>query len=147
MYFGAACFFEAAFAIGAIAFGSLLLALRQTLLLRDATLIRDNRIISVSPPPGSIPVKKNNNDTEETVGSTFGVLIGSKIYRWGLSGVHGVRLNCACIDKERIYLTFGDAIRTIRLEVLHGMTQNQTVLDAAQKLWYETGISAGITGW
>jgi hypothetical protein len=47
-------------------------------------------------------------DTEETVVSTFGMLIGSRIYRWGLDGVHGVRLSAVQIDKERMYLTFGD---------------------------------------
>ena len=86
-------------------------------------------------------------DTEETVVSTFGILIGSEIYRWGLDGVHGVRLHAAYIDEERMYLTFGDAAQTMRVELLHGMTQKQAVLDAAQKLHYETGVTADITGW
>ena len=46
--------------------------------------------------------------------STFGILIGSEIYRWGLGGVHGVRLHIAHIDQERMYLTFGDAAQTMR---------------------------------
>jgi hypothetical protein len=46
-----------------------------------------------------------------------------------------------------MYLTFGDAAHTMRVELLHGMTQKQAVLSAAQKLWYETGITADITGW
>ena len=79
--------------------------------------------------------------------STFGILIGSKIYRWGLDGVYGVRLYAVKIDQERMYLTFGDAAQTMRVELLHGMTQKQAVLDAAQKLWYETGVTADITGW
>ena len=63
--------------------------------------------------------------------------------RW----VHGVRLSAVQIDKERMYLTFGDADQTMKMELLHGMTQKQTVLDAAQKLWHETGVTAGISGW
>jgi hypothetical protein len=86
-------------------------------------------------------------DTEETVVSTFGILIGSEIYRWGLDGVHGVRLHTAHIDQEWMYLTFGDAVQTIQIELLHGMTQKQTVLNSAQKLLHETGVRAEIIGW
>ena len=89
-------------------------------------------------------MKKN---TVETVVSTFGILIGSEIYRWGLNGVHGVLLHATQIDQKRIYLTFGDAARTIRVELLHGMTEKQEVLDTSQKLLYETGIKADIIGW
>lgn len=86
-------------------------------------------------------------DTEETIVSTFGILIGSEIYRWGLDGVHGVRLHTAHIDQERMYLTFGDEVKTMRIELLHGMVQKQAVLNAAQKLLCETGVTANITGW
>ena len=44
-------------------------------------------------------------------------------------------------------LTFGDADRTVRVELLHGMTQERAVLDTAQKLLYETGVTAEIIGW
>jgi hypothetical protein len=46
-----------------------------------------------------------------------------------------------------MYLTFGDKDQTMRVELLHGMTQKQAVLDAAQKLWHETGVKASISGW
>ena len=52
--------------------------------------------------------------------------------------------DAAQIDKERMYLTFGDAAQTMRVELLHGMTQKQAVLDAAQKLLRETGVTAKI---
>jgi hypothetical protein len=94
-----------------------------------------------------MPGRQMKKDTEETVVSTFGILIGSEIYRWGLDGVHGVRLSAVQIDKERMYLIFGDAAQTMRVELLHGMTQKQAVLDAAQKLLRETGVTADITGW
>jgi hypothetical protein len=58
-----------------------------------------------------------------------------------------VRLHAAKIDMEQMYLTFGDAAQTMRVELFHGMNQKQAVLDAAQKLLHETGVAADITGW
>ena len=147
VWLGATFMLEAVFAFGAISLISLLLLVRQSRLLYDATLIWDNRILAVPSALISMPGRQMKKDTEETVVSTFGILIGSEIYRWGLDGVHGVRLHTAHIDQERMYLTFGDAAQTMRVELLHGMTQKQAVLDAAQKLLRETGVTADITGW
>ena len=138
---------EAAFAFGAISLISLLLLVRQSRLLNDATLIWDNCILAVPSALISMPGCQMKNDAEETVVSTFGILIGSEIYRWGLDGVHGVRLNAAHIDRAKMYLTFGDAEQNIRVELLHGMTERQAVLDAAQRLWQETGVKAKVSGW
>ncbi len=147
VWLGMAFMLEALFTFGAISLISLLLLVRQSRLLYDATLIWDNRILAVPSALVSMPGRQMKKDTEETVVSTFGILIGSEIYRWGLDGVHGVRLHTAHIDQERMYLTFGDAAHTMRVELLHGMTQKQAVLDAAQKLFRETGVTADITGW
>lgn len=144
---GATLIFEAVFVFGAISLISFLLLVRQARLLYDATLILDNRILAVPTALVTMQGHHLERDTEETVVSTFGILIGNEIYRWGLDGIHGVRLRTAHIDKERMYLTFGDTAHTMRLELLHGMTQKQAVLDAAQKLLYETGVKAKITGW
>jgi len=138
---------EAGFAFGAISTISLLLLVRQSRLLYDATLIWDNRILAVPSALTSMPGRQMKKDTEETVVSTFGILVGSEIYRWGLDGVYGVRLHTAHIEQERMCLTFGDAAQTMRVDLLHGMTQKQAVLDAAQKLLCETGVTADITGW
>lgn len=145
IWFGATFILEAVFAFGAISLISLLLLVRQSRLLYDATLIWDNRILAVPSALISMPGRQMKKNTEETVVSTFGILIGSEIYRWGLDGVHGVRLHTAHIDQERMYLTFGDAAQTMRVELLHGMTQKQELLDAAQKLWHETGVRAEIS--
>ena len=138
---------EAVFVFGAISFISLLLLVRQSRLLYDATLIWDNRILEVPSALISTPGHKMKKDTEETVVSTFGILIGSEVYRWGLDGVNGVRLNTAHIDKDRIYLTFGDAAQIMRVELLHKITQKQVLLDVAQKLFHETGVRAEIRDW
>ena len=147
LWIGATFMLEAVFVFGAISLIFLLLLLRQSRLIYDATLIWDNRILAVPSALISMPGRQMKKDTEETVVSTFGILIGSDIYRWGLDGVHGVRLHTAHVDQERMYLTFGDTAQTMRVELLHGMTQKQAVLDAAQKLLRETGVTADITGW
>ena len=147
VWLGATFMLEATFVFGAISVISLMLLVRQSHLLNDAMLIWDNRIIAVPSALISVPGCQMKKDNEETVVSTFGILIGSEIYRWGIDGVYGVRLHTAQIDKERIYLTFGDSDQTMRVELLHGMTQKQAVLDAAQKLLRETGVTADITGW
>ena len=147
VWLGVTSMLEVVFAFGAISLIFFLLLLRQSRLLYDVTLIWDNRILAVPSAVISMPGHQMKKDTEETVVSTFGILIGSEIYRWGLDGVHGVRLSAVQIDKERMYLTFGDAAQTMQVELLHGMTQKQAVLDAAQKLWHETGVRAEITGW
>ncbi|MDD4146016.1 MAG: hypothetical protein PHS83_02785 [Clostridia bacterium] len=137
----------AAFVFGTISVLSLLLLVKQHSLLYDATLIWDNPILAVPSASISVVGAQEKEDRSETVVSTFGMLIGSRIYRWGLDGVHGVRLNAVEIDQERMYLTFGDAAQTMRVEFLHGMTRKQMVLDVTQKLLHETGVTAGVTGW
>lgn len=147
LWLGATFLLEAVFVFGAISLIFLLLLLRQSRLLYDTTLIWDNHILAVPSDLISMPDHQMKKDTEETVVSTFGILIGSEIYKWGLDGVHGVRLRTVQIDKERMYLTFGDKDQTIRVELLHGMLHKQTVVKAAQKLWHETGVQAEINDW
>ena len=147
VWLGVTSMLEVVFTFGAISLISLVLLVRQSRLLYDATLIWDNRILAVPSALISMPSRQMKKDTEETVVSTFGILIGSEIYRWGLDGVHGVRLHTAHIDQERMYLTFGDAAQTMRVELLHGMLHKQTVVEATQKLWHETGVQAEISDW
>ena len=147
VWLGAAFMLEAVYAFGAISAIFLLLLVRQSRRLYDATLIWENRILAVPSALISMPGRQMKKDNEETVISTFGILIGSEIYRWGLDGVHGVRLHTVQIDKEQMCMTFGDSTKTMRVALLHDMTQKQAVLDAAQKLFYETGVTTEITGW
>lgn len=84
---------------------------------------------------------------EETVVSTFGMLLGNKLYRWGCEGMHGTRLQDIRIDREQIRVTFGKDDESLRLELLHGMTKKEEVLMIAQKLRYETGVQAEVCDW
>ena len=147
VWLGMAFMLEAVFVFGAISLIFLLLLVRQGRRLYDATLIWDNRILAVPSALISMPGRQMKKDTGETVVSTFGILIGSEIYQWGLDGVHGVRLSAVQIDKARMYMTFGNKDQTMRVELLHGMLHKQMVVEAAQKLWHETGVQAEISDW
>jgi hypothetical protein len=35
----------------------------------------------------------------------------------------------------------------MRIELLHGITDQTEILEAKQKFWSETGVSANINGW
>ena len=95
---GATFMIEAVFVFGAISLISLLLLVRQTCLLYDATLIWDNRILAVPSALISTTSRQIKKDVKETVVSTFGILIGSKIYRWGLDGC----MECGCMPLKLI---------------------------------------------
>ncbi len=138
---------EIAFLFGAISLVSFVFLLRQSRLLKDATLILDNRILAVPSDLISLEGDKSKDNMTETVVSTFGILAGSKIYRWGRDGLYGVRLNAVEIDRERMYLTFGDMVQTMRVDLLHGMLKEQEVMNTVNKFLRETGIRASIIGW
>ncbi len=138
---------EAAFIFGATSIALPMLLFRQRRLLYDASLIWDNRILTVPWAIISISGGKGKKEVEETVVSTFGIMMGSKIYKWGCDGVRGVRLRVIKIDRVRIYLTFGDEEETMRVEMLHGMVDKQEVMDVKQRLWRETGVKSVVSGW
>ena len=96
---GMAFSLEAALTFGAISLISLLLLLRQSRLLYDATLIWDNRILAVPSALISIPGRQIKKDTEETVVSTFGVLIGSRIL-WSILRIRGEDGSCIIQGKN-----------------------------------------------
>jgi hypothetical protein len=138
---------DAAFVFGSISIALLMLLVKQTRMLYDASLIWDNRIFAVPSAVISISNSKEKSIAEETVVSTFGILIGSNIYKWGCDGVRGVRLKAIEIDQTRIYLSFGDGVKIMQVELLHGMTDKQEVIDVKKRLWRETGVTAIINGW
>ena len=119
---------------------------RRKRLFHDASLIYNNQILNV---PLAIISKGKCTDSRilnEIVISSFGLLIGSKVYKWGCDGIEGTRLKKVGIDQERIWLTFGTEEGTRCIEVLHGMTDEQRIIETAQRLRHETGVTATITG-
>lgn len=138
---------SAAIVCGAVSVVAMILLYRQSRLLSAARLICDNRILTI---PSSMATSETSPSTkrmEETVVSTFGMLLGNKLYRWGCEGMHGTRLQDIRIDREQIRVTFGKDDESLRLELLHGMTKKEEVLMIAQKLRYETGVQAEVCDW
>lgn len=146
------CFFlrrvpEAALACGIGSAVLLVLLVLQLRRLRDAKLLCDNRILTVPSAVISQPENAGTAVLEETVVSTFGVLIGGRVYRWGCEGVHGTRLTAIKIDRSRITLTFGGARRSIRVDLPHGLSDRQAVLAICRRLRHETGVDAVLSNW
>lgn len=138
---------EAAIICGGLTAVALFLLYRQSRLLRAAIVIYDSRILTV---PSSIVTLENQPEqkqAEETIVSTFGLLLGNKVYQWGCEGVYGVRLREVQIDKEHICLSFGADGEMLRVRLLHGLTDGQSVTEIAQKIWHETGVRAEISDW
>lgn len=132
---------------GALAALALILLYRQNRLLGAAMLIFDSSILTV---PSCVVISENisnQKQSDETIVSTFGLLLGSKVYKWGCEGVYGVRLRKVQIDKEHICLSFGDDGEMQHVELLHGLPDKQSVTEITQKLWRETGIQAEINNW
>ncbi len=126
---------------------SLILLYRQNSLLYAAGLICDNSILIV---PSSIVTKENcasEKMMEKTVVSTFGLLLGDRVYQWGCEGIRGIRLQNVRMDREHIYLTFGVDDNKLSVELLHGMTDRQSVVEITHKIWHETGVHAEVSGW
>ncbi len=138
---------ETAIICGGLTAAALILLYRQSRLLVAAIVIYDSRILTV---PLSVVTSENQPEqkqAEETIVSTFGLLLGNKVYRWGCDGVYGVRLRDVQIDKEHICLTFGADGEMLRVELLHGLSEIQSAMEIAQKIWHETGVRAEISDW
>lgn len=138
---------EAAIICGAGSTVLLGLLITQSHRLQDARLILDNRILAVPSAVITRPESGETQELEETVVSTFGVLAGGRVYRWGCDGFQGTRLTAITLDRSRISLTFGGENQPLRIELLHGLADKQTVLEICRKLKYETGVTPMLSGW
>lgn len=147
VWFGLNSLTEMVFIFAAASIILFRLLIRQNQLLYDARLIWDNCIFAVPFTVISTVNDKEKIDTQETIVSTFGILLSSKVYKWGSDGVRGVRLRTIKIDRVRINLTFGDGAKIMQVKLIHGMTNEQAVMEIKQKLWRETGVTAEISGW
>ena len=106
---------------------------RHAWLLRAAALIEDNCILAVP--------------DQDVVISTFGLRRGARVYRWGCNGVQGIRLLHVAIDREHIWLVFGDDICSESVRLPHGLTDEKSVGLTAGKFRQETGVRAEVSGW
>jgi hypothetical protein len=109
--------------------------------------ICDSRILTVASFVVTSENLPNQTRAEETIVSTFGLLLGNKVYQWGCEGVYGVQLRKVQIDKAHICLSFGADGEMLCARLLHGLTNRQSVMEIAQKIWHETGVQASIVGY
>lgn len=138
---------EAAIIFAVISAVLLVFLIRESYLLYHANLIWNNRILSVPSAIISTSFSNEKREVEEIIVSTFGILIGNKIYKWGMNGISGVRLKTIEIDRSWIFLNFGDDDKTVRVELLHGMADTEEAMEIQQKFWRETGIEAVVRDW
>ena len=129
---------------GAVA---LILLIHQSRMVYNARLICGNSILTVSTAVLSDLEGVEEKTVDETVVSTFGVLVGNKVYKWGCDGLNGSRLKNIEMDRERISLTFGSETQTLKLELLHGLDKVEKVLQVKQNLLRETGVEAVVSSW
>ncbi|MGI6182421.1 MAG: hypothetical protein ACOYIE_10160 [Agathobaculum sp.] len=134
-------------ACGSATIVALILLYRQSRLLGAAMVIYDSRILTVPSSVVTSETRPNQTQAEETIVSTFGLLLGNKVYQWGCEGVYGVRLREVQIDKENICLSFGADGEMLCVRLLHGLANGQNVTEIAQKIWHETGVRAEINDW
>ena len=86
-------------------------------------------------------------EVEEIIVSTFGILIGNKIYKWGMNGISGVRLKTIEIDRSWIFLNFGDDDENMQVKLLHGLADIEEVEGIQEKFWNETGVKSVVMDW
>ena len=135
---------EAALVFGVISVALFVFLVGQNRRLYLARLIWDNPILAVTSAVVLGPEGAPEREVEETVVSTFGLLIGDRIYSWGH---RGVKLNAVEIDQRKVHVRFGSGAQMLHIELLHGLTDARQVAEVQQKLWRETGVIAQISGW
>jgi hypothetical protein len=139
--------FEGAAAASAVSIILLFPLFRQWERFQSARLICDNRILTV---PSAVLINGQDGcqtKAEETIVSTFGILVGGEVYKWGCNGIRGVRLTAINIGHTNITLNFGNREQTLKVKLPHGLTDAQAVVEIAHRLWRETGVEAEIVDW
>ena len=138
---------ETVFILSVAGAAALILLIRQSRMVYNARLICGNSILTVPSAVLSDLEGTEEKTMDETIVSTFGALVGDKVYKWGCDGLNGSRLKNIEMDRERISLTFGSEAQTLKLELLHGLDKAEKVFQVKQNLLRETGVEAVINGW
>jgi hypothetical protein len=138
---------EAAIIFAVISAVLLVFLIRESYLLYHANLIWNNCILAVPSAIISTSFSNEKREVEEIIVSTFGILIGNKIYKWGMNGISGVRLKAIEIDRSWIFLSFGDDDENMQVKLLHGMADIEEVEGIQEKFWNETGVKSVVMDW
>jgi hypothetical protein len=146
VWFAAAALPFFAFIFAASSIALLIIFGRIARLLQVVRLIRENQILAVP----AAWLQENDPGctcTEESIVSTFGAIIGSRVFQWGQGGLGGSRLLDIAIDRKAITLTFGTKAKIAKLTLLHGLTESEAAMQLQEKFNFETGVKAKLTGW
>lgn len=111
---------------------------------RAARLIEENEIIAISPAQIMDPHDGREHTPGKVVISPFGILIGSRPYRFNCGSVKLISVE---FTREAVLLCFGAEEKTYDLRLLHGLTERPEVENIAKKIQYETGVIAVIAEW
>ncbi len=126
--------------------GTVLLAagfsVRQYRRLKDARLIVENQILHFQPAAldSGEPGKGGKAMSEESIEvyvSCFGILIDSRIIKFNQSGVS---LKEVELGKDFITLAYGTEKKPRRIKLLHGIIDDGSIAEIAERFRYETGI-------
>ncbi len=97
----------------------------------DKQLILDNPILT-------IPTQASS---KAVIISTFGVLSEHKCYRWGYKGS---KLMSVVLDKERIFLSFGNDEQVKHIDFYHRLGDKYELNEVSQKFLDETGVVVNV---
>lgn len=135
---------HAVIAFAAAAIVLMFFAIRMFESYQAARLITENPILKV----GVASVSETGDSTAEStvnvVVSGFGILMDGKPYKFGHGGIE---LTEAKIDREHISFAFGGEGKQYCVSLLHGVADKAAVDKLTERLRYETGVVADVTGW
>ena len=140
--------FSAWHAVALLAAGAVALAFfafRASADYHAARLIAENPIFSVG--VASVAETDDRAAAElsvDVVVSGFGILMDGKPYKFGHGGIG---LTSAWIDRESIALSFGGEGKAYSVRMLHGIADKAEVDQLTERLRYETGVAAEVSGW
>lgn len=109
-----------------------------------ARLIVENEIIGISPAQITTLRDGRENAPGKVVVSPFGILIGSRPYKFNCDNVKLISVE---FTREAVLLRFGAEDETYDLRLLHGLSERPEVESIAKKIKYETGVTPAIAGW
>ncbi|MDL2236493.1 hypothetical protein LJC56_01470 [Christensenellaceae bacterium OttesenSCG-928-K19] len=107
-------------------------------------LVVENEIIGIS--PAELSVKKNggNIPLEKVIVSTFGVLVDSRVFLWG---VKQTKLKEAVFSRETLSLRIATDRDEYHIKLLHGISDPAAISIIAEEIRYETGVTPTIEEW
>lgn len=123
-----------------LALALLILFFKNLKLQADVNLILDNAIFqkSLLRTQGGQGEKKQM--LHQIVFSTFGLLLGDRVYKWGKSGKSYNKLKCVAIDDAFIKIQFTQGGEDLEMEIFHGFKDPKKIEQLSHQVFQETGI-------